>query len=239
MTSDAIRNPVRDHPLKGLETIGYSLLYPLARVMLTATFIISAVRHATHWSAALNEMAGDGMPRSSVLMLGSIAFRLIGGLCVLLGFRARMGAGLLVVFIVSAALSAHDFWAMPPARQTHELIEFLNNMAMAGGALLIVLIGAGPCSIDALLSDPNALHSDYSSTSARGVVMKLVIGLLLAVCVGIGCRWFGIPLPGPPAIMGAAMAVAMATGNTATDYWLTRKSPLIATPVQKALKSDR
>ena len=53
--------------------------------------------------------------------------------------------------------------------------------------------------------------------------MKLAIGLVLAVCVGIGCRWFGIPLPGPPAIMGAAMAVAMATGYTATDYFLTRK----------------
>lgn len=53
--------------------------------------------------------------------------------------------------------------------------------------------------------------------------MKFAIGLLLAICVGIGCRWFGIPLPGPPAIMGAAMAVAMATGYTATDYFLTRK----------------
>ena len=54
--------------------------------------------------------------------------------------------------------------------------------------------------------------------------MKIVIGLLLAVCVGIGCRWFGIPLPGPPAIMGAAMAVAMATGYTVTDHFITRKS---------------
>lgn len=54
--------------------------------------------------------------------------------------------------------------------------------------------------------------------------MKIGIGLVLAISVGIGCRWFGIPLPGPPAIMGAAMAVAMATGYTATDYFLTRKS---------------
>lgn len=54
--------------------------------------------------------------------------------------------------------------------------------------------------------------------------MKIAVGLLLAVCVGIGCRWFGIPLPGPPAIMGAAMAVAMATGYTATDHFLTRSS---------------
>ena len=54
--------------------------------------------------------------------------------------------------------------------------------------------------------------------------MKIAIGLLLAVCVGIGCRWFGIPLPGPPAIMGAAMAVAMASGYTLTDYLLRRQS---------------
>src|SRR6202453_3441932 len=65
-----------------------------------------------------------------------------------------------------------------------------------------------------------------------GVVMKLVIGLIVALCVGIGCRWFGIPLPGPPAIMGAAMAVAMATGYTATDYWLTRKPSATDSSVQ-------
>jgi len=64
--------------------------------------------------------------------------------------------------------------------------------------------------------------------------MKLLIGLILAVCVGIGCRWFGIPLPGPPAIMGAAMAVAMASGYTATDYWLTKNTPTTHSPVTEA-----
>jgi XapX domain-containing protein len=61
--------------------------------------------------------------------------------------------------------------------------------------------------------------------------MKLIIGLILAVCVGIGCRFFGIPLPGPPAIMGAAMAVAMATGYTATDYWLVKTTTSKNAPV--------
>jgi len=53
-------------------------------------------------------------------------------------------------------------------------------------------------------------------------MFKLAIGLVVAVFIGIGCRWFGIPLPGPPAITGAAMAVAMASGYTWTDYMLTR-----------------
>jgi len=145
------------------------LLFPVARAMLAATFIISAVRHITHWSAALDEMAGDKMPRSSFLLAGSIMLRLLGGFSILLGFYARAGAALLVAFVVPAAFLAHDFWAMPASRQTHELIEFLNNLAMAAGALLVVVNGAGPWSIDAakgrlpLLRDnsPKALTTEF------------------------------------------------------------------------------
>jgi len=54
--------------------------------------------------------------------------------------------------------------------------------------------------------------------------MKLAFGLAIAVCLGIFCRFFGIPLPGPPAILGAFMAVAMASGYTATDYVLSRRA---------------
>jgi uncharacterized membrane protein YphA (DoxX/SURF4 family) len=98
-------------------------------------------------------MAADGVPRSSFLLIGSIGLRLIGGLAVLLGFYARTGAALLVAFVLPAAVLAHDFWTMPPGRQKHETIEFLNNLAMAGGALLIVLNGAGSVSIDSLKAD--------------------------------------------------------------------------------------
>jgi XapX domain-containing protein len=53
--------------------------------------------------------------------------------------------------------------------------------------------------------------------------MKLALGLIVAVCLGIFCRFFGIPLPGPPAILGAVMAIAMASGYTATDAILNRR----------------
>ena len=140
--------------------IGHQLPFPLARAMLAATFIISAVRHLTHWSAALDEMAGDAMPRSSLLLIGSVALRLAGGLSVLLGFRARSGAAVLLVFVVPAAFLAHDFWMMPTARQTHETVEFLNNMAIAAGALLVALYGAGPWSIDSFQKNRTLLHTN-------------------------------------------------------------------------------
>jgi XapX domain-containing protein len=57
-------------------------------------------------------------------------------------------------------------------------------------------------------------------------MLKPIIGILLGLLIGVVCRFFEIPLPGPPAILGAFLAVAMATGYTVTDRLLTReKSP--------------
>jgi XapX domain-containing protein len=49
------------------------------------------------------------------------------------------------------------------------------------------------------------------------VIAKIVCGVVVGVLIGVGCRFFEIPLPGPPAILGAFLAVAMATGYTVTD----------------------
>jgi XapX domain-containing protein len=55
-------------------------------------------------------------------------------------------------------------------------------------------------------------------------MVKIAIGIVLGICIGIGCRVFGIPLPGPPAILGAVLAVAMATGYTVTDKVLASRA---------------
>jgi XapX domain-containing protein len=54
--------------------------------------------------------------------------------------------------------------------------------------------------------------------------MKLIIGLILGACIGIGCRMFAIPLPGPNAILGALLGIAMATGYEVTDRVLSRRA---------------
>jgi XapX domain-containing protein len=56
------------------------------------------------------------------------------------------------------------------------------------------------------------------------VIVKIVCGIVVGVLIGVGCRFFEIPLPGPPAILGAFLAVAMATGYTVTDKLLTART---------------
>lgn len=46
---------------------------------------------------------------------------------------------------------------------------------------------------------------------------KVVIGLLLGFAIGVGCRWFDIPVPSPPKLVGALLVVAMTVGYAMTD----------------------
>jgi XapX domain-containing protein len=46
---------------------------------------------------------------------------------------------------------------------------------------------------------------------------KIVVGLILGLLIGASCRWFDIPLPGPPKIVGALLVVSISVGYMATD----------------------
>jgi XapX domain-containing protein len=56
--------------------------------------------------------------------------------------------------------------------------------------------------------------------------VKIALGLILALLIGIVCRLAGIPVPAPPAIVGALLVVAMTVGFVATDTMLTKHSDL-------------
>jgi putative oxidoreductase len=74
---------------------------------------------------------------------------LVGGVSVLLGYRARWGAWTLVVFLVPVTAMMHAFWRLddPVAIHTQQAM-FMKNLALLGAALLVSQLGAGPFSFD-------------------------------------------------------------------------------------------
>ena len=55
-------------------------------------------------------------------------------------------------------------------------------------------------------------------------MIKTVVGLLLGLSIGIACRWFDVPVPSPPKLIGALLVVAMTVGYITTDKLLALKS---------------
>ena len=48
-------------------------------------------------------------------------------------------------------------------------------------------------------------------------MIKILAGLILGLLIGSACRWFDIPLPGPPKLVGALLIVSITLGYLATD----------------------
>jgi putative oxidoreductase len=74
---------------------------------------------------------------------------LLGGLSIALGYKAKLGALLLVVFLIPVTVTMHGFWAVAdPMMRGMQQAHFMKNLSMLGGALLIAYFGSGPLSLD-------------------------------------------------------------------------------------------
>ena len=119
----------------------------VARCLLAAVFLLSAPGHFKAQTIAY--VGQQGVPFAGVLVPLSGLMALAGGISVLLGWRARAGAWLLVAFLVAVTPTMHAFWAVAdPMMRMNQLVSFMKNLGMLGGLLLIAYWGAGPVSLD-------------------------------------------------------------------------------------------
>lgn len=127
----------------------FNRLAPLAgRIFLTLIFVSSGVGKIFQWDGTAAYMVAQGMPLVPYFLFGAIVLELAGGLSVMLGFKARLGAVALLVFLLPATFIFHAFWALPEAEQQIQMIMFMKNLAIMGGLLMIVGRGAGPFALD-------------------------------------------------------------------------------------------
>ena len=117
------------------------------RILYSVIFIMAPVFHLSPGAVAYATQAGVPMPGVLVPVSGVIA--LIGGLSVLLGFKAKLGAWLLVLFLVPVTFMMHAFWGVQdPMMRQFQMAMFMKNISLLGTALFISQVGAGPMSLD-------------------------------------------------------------------------------------------
>ncbi len=119
----------------------------VGRALFAAIFVMSGPAHFSHQTIAY--AASQGVPLAGILVPFSGVLALLGGLSILLGYRARIGAWLIVLFLVPVTLMLHKFWGIadPMAAQI-QMAMFMKNVSMLGAALIITYFGAGPLSLD-------------------------------------------------------------------------------------------
>ena len=119
-----------------------NLLSLAARVLLSALFLMSGINKILNPADTQQYMASYGMPLTGLFLMGAIALELAGGLSVLLGYKARWGAIALIIFLIPATLIFHTNFA-----DQMQTIQFMKNLAILGGLLMIVQNGSGDIAI--------------------------------------------------------------------------------------------
>ena len=120
----------------------------LGRFLFVLIFLMSGPRHFL--SQTIAYAAAQGVPLASIAVPFSGILALAGGLSILLGYRARIGAWFIILFLAAVTPMMHKFWGVTdPMMYQMQFVMFMKNVSMLGGALLITQIGSGPWSLDA------------------------------------------------------------------------------------------
>ncbi|MBB5808242.1 putative membrane protein YphA (DoxX/SURF4 family) [Saccharothrix ecbatanensis] len=116
----------------------------IGRILFVFLFFGSAFGHITQTEAMAGYASSKGVPSAKAATFGSGVLMAVGGLMLLLGVWADLGALLLVIFLVPTAFLMHNFWKEtdPQAKQM-EMIQFNKDLALAGGALMFFGLYAG------------------------------------------------------------------------------------------------
>jgi putative oxidoreductase len=120
----------------------------LGRFFFALIFLMAGANHFSRQSIMYAVSAGVPLASIAVPLSGMLA--IAGGLSILLGYHAKLGAWLIALFLVPVTIIMHKFWLVgDPMMAQIQMILFMKNVSMLGGALLISQFGAGSLSLDA------------------------------------------------------------------------------------------
>jgi putative oxidoreductase len=121
----------------------------VARILISQIFLLSGMQKVMDPAGTAAAMEERGMFWIPLFLWAAVAVELLGGLSLLLGFKARLGALLLFLFLIPVTLTFHNFWTESDPKEFRDnMILLMHNLTLMGGLLLVMTYGAGPFSFD-------------------------------------------------------------------------------------------
>lgn len=142
----------------------------IGRLMLCAIFVMGTVgaivdssrpvkpgSDATNFDQYVEALRAKEVPQPKLVLISSAVVLVLGSLMVVLGFKSRVGAFLLLLSLGFMTFYLHDFWN----RDTHdfgEILHFMKNLSLAGALVYLIGNGGGAWALD---GRDNMTDEDY------------------------------------------------------------------------------
>lgn len=122
----------------------------LGRILIASYFLISGVTKVASFESSLALYQQQDIPYPTLILYVSTLLLIFGGIFVLLGYKTRLGAFLLILALLPATFLFHNFWDHQGDDLVFEAVFFFKDVAIVGGLLYVLSRGGGLCSVDAL-----------------------------------------------------------------------------------------
>jgi putative oxidoreductase len=120
----------------------------IGRILISPIFILAGISKLMNFSTITGYAADAHVPLPAVALACAAAIQLLGGLAILVGFRAKFASWIVFLFLIPSTLVLHNFWAMAGPERTANIRQFETNLAIMGGLLILATFGAGAYSVD-------------------------------------------------------------------------------------------
>ena len=118
-----------------------NILDLVARILISALFLLNGVFKISNYDGTVGWMEGFGIP--GILIIPAIILEIVGPFLIILGYKAKIAAGLLSLFCIATAVIFHNDFS-----DQMQLGSFLKNIALAGGFIFIFINGTKDFSLD-------------------------------------------------------------------------------------------
>lgn len=119
------------------------------RLLLGLYFIFPGIRKFTEFDATSQYMATYDVPFIPVLLILTGVLQIGLGAALIIGYKGRLSAFILAGLTLVISIYMHSFWNLPEgADVARETQNFIKNMAIMAGLLMIVGHGTGKFSVD-------------------------------------------------------------------------------------------
>ena len=120
----------------------------VGRILLAAIFVISGFNKIGGFDGVVGYIASKGLPVPQVLAALTVALELGGGILLIVGYQTRLVALLFFLWLIPTTFIFHKFWGIDAAQVQNQMNNFLKNVSIMGGMLLLCAYGPGAYSVD-------------------------------------------------------------------------------------------
>lgn len=122
------------------------------RLLISLIFIIAGIGKIFDFQGASDALRSAGIHGAEAFIFIGLLMELVGGILLLLGWFTCLGVILLMIFLFPTTFIFHAFWTYEGAEMALQFSDFLKNLAIYGGLLLLLSYGPGRWSVDATRS---------------------------------------------------------------------------------------